>query len=172
MSVSITPSLVSFMTQSIEWSTVGLPRETFPCSHVGFSLPFSKSQSELSRWRQSTCQSIRHHSACKSWSHQASGEHWPPTTSLRFSHLTTIRIAYNPSAQWLQVVGTSWGHWIFMMYSLRTSGNVNWFPSNKIRCRCGNKPSGICKWPWMRHMGAILLISVQPGILIPIIMRT
>ena len=169
--VCVTHSQVLCSLGTVSWvARCGNTSGKLSCAITSGLVSFS--QSELSRWSQSTCRSIRHLSARKSWSCQFSGEHWPPTTSLRFSHLTTIRIAYNPSAQWLQVVDTSWGHWIFMMYSLRTSGNVNWFTSNKIRCRCGNKPSGICKWPWMRHMGAILLISVQPGILIPIIMRT
>ena len=64
----------------------------------------SFSQSELSRWSQSTCRSIRHLSARKSWSCQFSGEHWPPTTILRFSHLTTFASLWN---QWMNEMSSS-----------------------------------------------------------------
>ena len=75
------------------WNYLG---EAFPCSHIGFSLP-------LSKWTIKV-KSIRHHSACKSWSRQASGEHWPPTNSLRFSHLITFASLWN---QWMNQMSKS-----------------------------------------------------------------
>ena len=90
------PSLVSFrhcLLSGPLWDYLG---KTFPCSHIGFSLP-------LSKWTIKV-KSIRHHSACKSWSRQASGEHWPPTNSLRFSHLMTFASLWN---QWMNQMSKS-----------------------------------------------------------------